>query len=277
MTVSEDPTTGTDQKAAAFWTRLHVQDNKNVAKANKNHESDPEWRKPPNDHPKGSLKSQWYTRLQPFIQKFAGIVAKNPPMLAQIRDDSDMDLYWKSMGLLYTNQARDNLPKKFQPYMKAYFFLSNHPKFGSVLEANDKSGAKRKGCKSKKVSDLSTREPLDSSRKFPSAAIADHERPIGRDSSKKAKTTNFVVEKVTEGVAKAFVPSIDTHSSLKNIQEGMTQANEIMQSMANHQVMTMAPPRYVTSTFLRFLTSSMHRPGINVFDCRWKMKNWHCV
>jgi len=108
--------TGTDQKAVAFWTRVHVQYNKNVAKANKNRESDPEWRNLPDDHPKGLLKSQWYTSLQPSIQKFAGIVVKNPPMSGQIRDDPDMDLYWKS-NLLYTNQARDNLPKKFQPYM----------------------------------------------------------------------------------------------------------------------------------------------------------------
>ena len=42
-------------------------------------------------------------------------------------------------------------------------------------------------------------------------------------------------------MAKAFVPSSDTTSSLKMIQEGMTQANDIMQSMANHQVMAMAP------------------------------------
>ncbi len=130
MTMSEDPTTGTDQKAVAFWTRIHIQYNKNVAKANKNCKSNPDWRDLPDNRPKGSPKSQWYTHLQPYIQKFAGIVAVNPPTSGQIRDDPDMDLYWKSMRLLYSNQAKDNLPKKFQPYMKAYFFLSNHPKFG---------------------------------------------------------------------------------------------------------------------------------------------------
>ena len=242
MTVSEDPTTGTDQKAAAFWTRVHIQYNKNVAKANKNRESDPDWRDLPDDRPKGSLKSQWYTCLHPSIQKFAGIVAANPPTSGQIRDDQDMDLYWKSMRLLYSNQAKDNLPKKFQPYMKAYFFLSNHPKFGSVLQANEKSGVKRKGCRSKKVSDVTTIVDIDSSRKFPSAAIADRERPGGRDGAKKAKATDFVVDKVTEGVAKAIAQPSDSSSSLRTIQEGMSQANDIMQSMANHQVMAMAPP-----------------------------------
>ena len=68
MSVSEDPATGTNQKASAFWTRVHIQYNKNVAKANKNHESDPDWRGLPGDQPKGSVKSQWYTHLQPSIQ-----------------------------------------------------------------------------------------------------------------------------------------------------------------------------------------------------------------
>ena len=148
MTVSEDPATGTDQKAAAFWTHMHIQYNKNIAKANKNRENDPDWRNLPDDRPKGSLKIQWYTRLQPSIQKFAGIVAKHRPSSGQIWDNPEMDLYWKSMRLLYTNQAKDGLRKKFHPYMKAYFFLSNHPKFGSVLKANKKWGSKRKEWKS---------------------------------------------------------------------------------------------------------------------------------
>jgi hypothetical protein len=46
MTVSEDPTTGTNQKACAFWTRIHIRYkyNKNVNKANKKRESDPDWK-----------------------------------------------------------------------------------------------------------------------------------------------------------------------------------------------------------------------------------------
>ncbi len=40
----KDPMTGTDQKAAAFWTRVHIQYNKTIAEANKNHENNPEWR-----------------------------------------------------------------------------------------------------------------------------------------------------------------------------------------------------------------------------------------
>jgi hypothetical protein len=97
MTVFEDPPNGTDQKAAAFWTCMHIQYSKNIAKANKNRENDQEWRSLPDDRPKGSLKSQWYTHLQPSIQKCDGIVVKYPWSSGQIRDDPEMDLYWEVM------------------------------------------------------------------------------------------------------------------------------------------------------------------------------------
>ncbi len=241
MSVSEDPTTGTNQKASAFWTRVYLQYNKNVAKANKNREDDPTWRDLPEDRLKGSLKSQWYTRLQPSIQKFAGIVAKHPPASGQLKDDVEMDLYWKSIRVLYTNQATDGLPKKFTPYMQAYFFLSNHPKFASVLEANERSGAKKKGCRSKGVSDVTSPPPL-SSQKFPSSTVVQSDRPIGRDSAKKSKATEFVIDKVTEGVASALGTHATPSVSLKTIEEGLSKANDVMQTLANHQVMALAPP-----------------------------------
>ena len=241
--MSEDPTTGTNQKASAFWTRVHLLYNKNIAKANKNRESDPDWRYLPTGRPKGSLKSQWYTRLQPSIQKFAGIVAKHPPASGQLKDDPDMDLYWKSMRLLYSNQAKEGLPKKFSPYMQAYFFLTNHPKFASVLEENEKSGAEKKGYRQRTVSDRTSPEVLNSSRKLPSAAVVNSERPVGRDSAKKKKATDFVVEKVSEGISKAMgVMPQRSEGSLKHLEEGLQKANDIMQTMANHQVMAMAPP-----------------------------------
>ena len=119
------------QKAPVF--RVHLQYNQNVAKINKNSKNDPCWRNLPGDRPKGSLKSQWYTCLQPSVQKFAGIVAKHPPTLGQVKHDAEMDFYWEFMILLQTNQASEGQPKKFSPHTQAYFFLSNHPKFGSVL------------------------------------------------------------------------------------------------------------------------------------------------
>jgi hypothetical protein len=255
MSVSEDPTTGTNQKASAFWTRVHIQYNKNIAKANKIREDDPTWRVLPSDRPKGSLKSQWYTRLQPSVQKFASIVDKTPPASGHVRDDPEMDLYWKSIRVLYNDQATKGLPKNFGPYMKAYFFLSGHPKFASVLEPNEKSGSKKKGYLNKGVSQLTSPAALNYSQKLPSTAVVQSERPRGRDSTKKIKATEFVIQKVTEGINSAYHTTSQetTNTSFKNIEEGLAKANEVMETMARHQVMTMAPPdlreKYFTEVF----------------------------
>ena len=125
--------------------------------------------------------------------------------------------------------------------MQAYFFLSTHPKFGSVLKAIEKSGAKRRGCKKNWMNDIASPVQLDSSHKLLSSAIINSIRPVGRDSAKKAKETDFVVNKVTEGIAKAIAPANVGTSSLKNLEDSLSKAKEIMQTMANHQVMVMAP------------------------------------
>jgi hypothetical protein len=41
----------------------------------------------------------------------------------------------------------------------------------------------------------------ESSRKQPSAAIVSSQHPVGRDSAKKIKATEFVVDKVAQGIA----------------------------------------------------------------------------
>jgi hypothetical protein len=70
------------------------------------------------------------------------------------------------------------------------------------------------------------------------------------------KATDFIVNKVTEGVAKAIATEmmrVDNSSSMQNIEEGLAKANHIMQTMANHQVMAMAPQeikyRYFAEVF----------------------------
>ena len=164
-----------------------------------------------------------------------------------------MDLYWKSIRVLYNDQATKGLPKNFGPYMKAYFFLSGHPKFASVLEPNEKSGSKKKGYLNKGVSQLTSPAALNYSQKLPSTAVVQSERPRGRDSTKKIKATEFVIQKVTEGITSAYHSTSQgtTNTSFKNIEEGLAKANEVMETMAHHQVMTMAPPdlreKYFTS------------------------------
>jgi hypothetical protein len=84
---------------------------------------------------------------------------------------------------------------------------------------------------------------VESSQKHPSAASVNSQCPVGCDSAKKVKTTDFIIDKVVESVAKAITPEttqVSNTSSMKNIEEGLAKANEIMQSMANHQVMSMA-------------------------------------
>ena len=56
-------TFGTNQKDSAFWTIIHIMYNRNVHSANKNKESDPDWKNLPDDQLKGSLKIQGYARL----------------------------------------------------------------------------------------------------------------------------------------------------------------------------------------------------------------------
>ena len=170
-----------------FWTRIHILYNKNMQKANSRRESDPSWKILPTDWPKGSLKSQWYTRLQPAIQKFAGIVDKQPPASGHIQDDPKMDLYWKSIRLFYSEQATEGLPTKFILYMQAYFFITSS-QFALVLESNEKSGIKRKGCKPKAVSDNLTVSAIELSWKQPRAATrANSQCPVGCNSAKKQR------------------------------------------------------------------------------------------
>ncbi len=147
--------------------------------------SDPDWKILRDNCPKGLLKSQWYIRLQPATQKFAGIVDKNQPTSEYLCDDPEMDLYWKSMLHLYSKQGMEGLPKKFNLYLQAYFFLSGHSKFASVLESNKKSGIRRKGCKPKMVSDNVTMSTQELSQKQPSYASVNSQQPVGSDSAKK--------------------------------------------------------------------------------------------
>jgi hypothetical protein len=111
-------------------------------------------------------------------------VDKNQLASGYLNDDPEMDLYWMTMRYLYSKQATEGLPKKFNPYMQAYFFLSGHPKFASVLESNEKSGIKRKGCKPKTVSNNAAIPTQEMSRKQPSYASVNSQRLVGCDSSK---------------------------------------------------------------------------------------------
>ncbi len=59
------------------------------------------------------------------------------------------------------------------------------------------------------------------------------------------KATDFLVDKVAEVVAKVIAPDITrvkNSSSMTHIDKELSRANDIMQTMTNHQVMMMALP-----------------------------------
>jgi hypothetical protein len=246
MSISEDPTTGKNQRASAFWTRIHILYNKNVHKANSKRESDPDRKILLDNRPKGLLKSQWYTWLQPAIQKFAVIVDKNPPASGYNHDDPEMNLYWKLMRNLYSEQATEGLPKNFSPYMRAHFFLCGHPKFALVIESNKKSVIRRKGCKPKVVSDNVTMSAQETPWKQSSSTMIVPRKQGDRfhcwqgcwghclgDCTRNYKSWNFDFDETVE--------------------DGLAKANEIMQTMSNHQAMSIARPeikdRYFSEVF----------------------------
>lgn len=61
-TIFEDPTTGGNQKASAFWTIIIFCPTKMYTMQTKE-ESDPDWKNLPDDQLKGYLKIQGYARL----------------------------------------------------------------------------------------------------------------------------------------------------------------------------------------------------------------------
>ena len=120
------------------------------------------------------------------IQKFAGLVTKLLLRSGMQKDDAEYNLYWKSICLLYKQQAPKGLPKNFAPYFKSYMFLSQHPKFCKVLEPNEKSGSRRRGCRQQKNNPSG--DKVASGR--PSSVLTGIEWPEGCDNTKKEKVRN---------------------------------------------------------------------------------------
>ena len=80
MRVSTNAKHSTDKKAKKFWDEVYTCFEELVVTTNKVNESHPEFS--PIDPGRGveSIRNCWQRRLQPSIQKFAGIVNSNPPM-----------------------------------------------------------------------------------------------------------------------------------------------------------------------------------------------------
>ena len=85
----------------------------------------------------------------------------------------------------------------------------------------------------------------ESSQKQPSAAIVSSQYPVGRVIiAKKIRPTEFVVDKVAQGIAKAIAPQTPwsiNDPAMKTLGEDLSEANDIVQTTENHQVMSMDP------------------------------------
>ena len=189
----------------------------------------------PEDRNMSSIRSAWYNRIQPIVNKFCAICERTPPSSGQLKVDQEMDLYYAQRRKEYCDSARGGLPKNINLYMLAYKFLSNHPKYASVLVSEtDIIGRTKKGSGSGK-------KPA---RKVPSAASR-AERPVGRDSAKNQAGMDLVVDKVSKQL-EASMTSTPSDVSANNalfarLADGLSSATNVMSNLANHQVMAMAP------------------------------------
>ena len=218
--VSTDPATGTDQKSAHFWNRVLIAYTKFIAITNiKYSKKDGElYTVLPEDRTIKSLKSQWYNRLLPIASKFSAIEEMNPPNSGEQYDNGDLTSYYACLrNDIYPKQA-GKLPKKIDQYMKAYFFLKDQPKFSQVIE---RSSSDKKRTNS------------------PAGSI---QQPPGRGSAKKLKAMDVVIDSVKKSIKSSFATSSNTGATeILELKEGLKKANETMESLVNHQLMTMAP------------------------------------
>ena len=131
MKVSSNAKLSTDKKMEKFWEDIHLHYNELVTTSNKINKSNMEY-VPVESQNMESLLNCWQRRLQPAVQKFAGIMSRNKPLLGEVVGDNLMDLYYQRMRAVYSAEShtyKKDVPRDFSKCMKAYHFLSVHPKF----------------------------------------------------------------------------------------------------------------------------------------------------
>ena len=232
MEVSENAAKGTDQNGNTFWNSCFASYEKLRVHTNNLNEEVPGW-KPLPERTMISLRTQWKRRIQPGVQKFAGICLTNPPASGELKDDPEMDLYYKKMREIYNARSvkwGKNVPKSFDLLMPAFKFLQAHPKFEVHFAPNEDAPP-------------SVRKTVTTKR---NAAGGRQARPVGRDKMKTSNTVDFVVHKVSENISKSM-NSEPGGSNTKNqpnwdvFTENLVNANRNMEAMVRHQIMSSAP------------------------------------
>jgi len=128
MKVSSNAKVSMDKKMEKFWQDIHRRYNELDSTSNKINESNMEY-VPVESRNMESLRNCWLRRLQPAVQKFAGIMSRNKPLLGEVVGDNLMDLYYQRMRAIYSAEShtyKKDVPRDFAKCMKAYHFLSTN-------------------------------------------------------------------------------------------------------------------------------------------------------
>jgi hypothetical protein len=179
----------------------------------------------PDERSTKSLKSQWHNRLLLIASRFAGIIATNPPKTGEQFDDDDLTSYYARLRNEVWPLRAGNLPKKIDQYMKAFHYLKDQPKFAQVYDPPHSS--KEKTCDN--------------------VTVKSKPRPIGRGSAKKQKAMEVIVDSLKNSITVQPPASLQRNPALEklssditDLKEGLNKANETMDSLVKHQIMTMA-------------------------------------
>jgi hypothetical protein len=228
--VSEDAANSTNQTGVTFWASVGTQYQAMVAQANKINERVDGY-KPLQNRSDDSLRKAWGKRIQPAVQKFAGICCTNPPASGELENDVKQNLYFNKMCKIYKDRALKwpSLPKTFDNLMTSFLFLREHPKFATHFPLNGEKPPSAKKSKSKKAAQAPGRM----------------NRPVGRDAVKQSNSIDFVVHKVGERVAKSletFPANASTNQpDWSVITQSIVNGTNTMEALMKHQLMSSAP------------------------------------
>jgi hypothetical protein len=210
MKVSNNAKHGTDKKANKFWNDIHLHYNELIGTPNKINEANIKYTQMEHRDAE-SLCNCWQRRLAPAIQKFARIVSRNKPLSGKVAGDNLMNLYCQGMWEIYASKShtyKKDVPEEFSMCMKAYNFLSSHPKFEVKIPTN---GSR---LPSKNPSNLIASVPPDQNldhlnkttlnEYFVIHPAVKKTRPVGRGAAKQSDAVTYAIDKVTQKAKKSM-------------------------------------------------------------------------
>lgn len=152
----------------------------------------------------------WQHCLQPASQKFTGIIHQNQLSSHEVKDDTNMDLYnsrMREVHALHVNTCRKDMLKILSKFMKAFHFLSNHPKI-EVEFPIDVSKHPPTHPNSIMKNNLPSQEQIvdTAESNIFMRTPTQMEQPTGQVHSKCVDAINFVIDKVKQQVFGEYTP-----------------------------------------------------------------------